>query len=161
MGFRIRLGPFTFGRSGIRLSLWSRGTGVSVPLSGEGRSFGKISVGPVSYYTDQKAKNQFSSEGPVAPELEPYERTAIQGFQSDGQFLRRIRKYGVPWRGAQERLKIELPDHLADLNTIAYKLVPLAMKATFGPQGIAWATESRPSKNGKGQTTWLVVTQRA
>jgi len=50
MSFRFRLGPFTFGRSGVRLSLWRRGTGFSVPLSGKGRAFGKTTVGPVSWY---------------------------------------------------------------------------------------------------------------
>lgn len=52
MGFRFRLGPFTFGRSGTRLSLGGGGAGVSVPLSGKGRSFGKIGLGPFSWYFD-------------------------------------------------------------------------------------------------------------
>jgi hypothetical protein len=51
MGFRFRLGPFTFGRTGTRLNLWRRGTGVSIPLSGKGRSFGKISAGPIVWYS--------------------------------------------------------------------------------------------------------------
>lgn len=50
MSFRFRLGPFTFGRTGIRLSVWRRGSGVSIPLSGKGRPFGKIGFGPVSWY---------------------------------------------------------------------------------------------------------------
>jgi hypothetical protein len=50
MSFRFRLGPFTFGRTGTRLSLWRRGTGVSIPLSGKGRSFGKLGIGPASWY---------------------------------------------------------------------------------------------------------------
>ena len=50
MGFRFRIGPFTFGRSGTRLSLWRSGAGVSVPLSRKGRSFGKIGFGPLSWY---------------------------------------------------------------------------------------------------------------
>ena len=49
MRFRFRLGPFTFGRSGTRLSLWKGGTGVSIPLSkkNKGGTFGKVKVGPV------------------------------------------------------------------------------------------------------------------
>jgi hypothetical protein len=50
MSFRFRLGPFTFGRTGTRLSLWRRRGGVSIPLSGEGRSFGKLGFGPFSWY---------------------------------------------------------------------------------------------------------------
>ena len=51
MGVRFRLGPLTFGRTGTRLSLWRRGTRVSIPLSGKGRSFGKISAGPIAWYS--------------------------------------------------------------------------------------------------------------
>src|SRR5262245_57371864 len=50
MGFRFRIGPFTFGRSGTRLSLWRRGTGISAPLSGKSRLFGKIGFGPLSWH---------------------------------------------------------------------------------------------------------------
>lgn len=46
MGFRFRLGPFTFGRTGTRLSLWSGGVGFSTPLSGKGRTFGTVGIGP-------------------------------------------------------------------------------------------------------------------
>jgi hypothetical protein len=51
MSIRFRLGPFTFGRTGTRLSLWNRGTGISIPVSGKGRSFGKVALGPVSLYS--------------------------------------------------------------------------------------------------------------
>ena len=50
MRLRLRLGPFTFGRTGTRLSLWRRGSGVSIPLSGKRGSFGKIGVGPLSWH---------------------------------------------------------------------------------------------------------------
>jgi len=50
MSFRFRLGPFTFGRPGTRLSLWRHGSGFSVPLSGKSRSFGRIGFGPFSWY---------------------------------------------------------------------------------------------------------------
>lgn len=50
MGFRFRIGPFTFGRSGTRLSLWRSGTGISVPLFGKRGSFGKIGFGPLSWH---------------------------------------------------------------------------------------------------------------
>jgi hypothetical protein len=50
MGFRFRIGPFTFGRTGTRLSFWRSGTGISVPLSGKGRTSGKVGLGPLSWY---------------------------------------------------------------------------------------------------------------
>lgn len=60
MSFRFRIGPFTFGSSGIRLSLWSRGSGISIPLTNrkKAKSFGKVKVGPLSYYATEKTKTQ-------------------------------------------------------------------------------------------------------
>ncbi len=40
--FRLRFGPFTFGKTGMRLSWWSKYFGFSTPLDGEGRTFGKV-----------------------------------------------------------------------------------------------------------------------
>ena len=89
--------------------------------------------------------------------LGSHEGAAIKAFRSDRQFLENLRRYGVPWRGVQERLKEELPDLLPDRDEIAYSLVPKAMDATFGEQKTAWNTERRPSKSGSGYTTWIVI----
>lgn len=156
MGFRFRLGPFTFGRAGTRLSLWLGGIGFSTPLSGKGRSFGKVSIGPLSWY-GQSGKSRSSM-----PVLNPHaftseEVAAIEAFRADQSFLERLKKNGMPWRGIQERLKEELPRHLGAIDRIAYRLVPKAMSAVFGQQGVAWGTEKRPSKGGSGVTTWIVV----
>jgi hypothetical protein len=64
MGFRFRIGPFTFGRSGTRLSLWRSGTGVSVPVSGKGRSFGKIGFGPLNWHFggSRRAKDEWRDD---------------------------------------------------------------------------------------------------
>ncbi len=161
MGFRFRIGPFTFGRSGIRLSPWFRGGGVSIPLTGKGRLFGKLRFGPVSWYLEDSSKNETIPQLDVSVansgSLETYELAAISAFQSDRQLLNRLKSSGVPWRGIQERLKEALPPKLPDLDTTAYRLVPKAMQSAFGEQGVAWHTESRPSKSGKGRTTWVVV----
>ncbi len=164
MRFRFRLGPFTFGRGGTRLSLWRRGTGVSIPLSGKkGRSFGKVGVGPISGFfggspTTQNGKQDSQAYGEKKEhKLGSYEGAAISAFGSDRQFLERLRHYGVPWRGVQERLKEELPERLFDRDNIAYRLVPKAMDAVFGQQNSAWKTEKRPSKSGNGFTTWIVI----
>jgi hypothetical protein len=55
------------------------------------------------------------------------------------------------------RLKEALPDVLSDRDNVAYGLVPKAMKAVFGPQGVAWTTEQCPAKSGSGVTTWIVI----
>jgi hypothetical protein len=89
--------------------------------------------------------------------LGSYEDTAIKAFRSDGKFLEKLRRYGVPWRGVQERLKEELPDLLSDRDKIAYGLVPKAMAAVFGQQETAWKTQRQPSKGGSGYTTWIVI----
>jgi hypothetical protein len=63
----------------------------------------------------------------------------------------------MPWRGVQERLKKELSSDLRAADRIAFNLVPEAMRAAFGEQGIGWDTQKRPSKDGSGVTTWIVV----
>jgi hypothetical protein len=89
--------------------------------------------------------------------LGSYEDAAIKAIRSDEQFLKKLRLYGVPWRGVQERLKEELPELLSDRDKIAYDLVPKAMDAVFGQQETVWKTERRPSKRGSGYTTWIVI----
>jgi hypothetical protein len=158
MRFRFRLGPFTFGRSGTRLSIWKGGTGVSIPLSkkNKGGTFGKVKVGPVMGFfgspfsksstkqsrqeKTQNSTNSFSAD----------EEAAIEAFISDKQFIKKLQKHGVPWRGVQESLKEALPEFVSDRNNIAYTLVPKAMNT-------AWKTEKRPSKSGNVQTTWVVT----
>lgn len=130
MGFRLRAGPFTFGRGGSRLSLWLGGIGFSTPLSGKGRTFGKVGIGPLSWY-GQSGESRSSSP----PALISEELAAIEAFRADERFLERLQQNGMTWRGVQERLKEELPRHLAALDHIAYGLVPKAMNAVFGQQG--------------------------
>jgi len=159
MGFRFRLGPFTFGRKGIRLSLWWGGTGFSTPLSGKGRTFGKVGVGPFSWYVQSRGTHQSKrvkeSSDANSHALTSEEGLAINAFRADQRFLERLQKQGMPWRSVQERLKEELPLELVELDDIAYRLVPKAMNAVFGRRG--WHTEKRPSKSGSGLTTWILV----
>ncbi|KAF5030885.1 hypothetical protein DSECCO2_633500 [anaerobic digester metagenome] len=57
MRTRIRIGPFTFGKSGMRLSLWRGGTGFSIPLfNRKTSSFGKVKLGIFSFYFGGKSK---------------------------------------------------------------------------------------------------------
>ena len=164
MRFRFRIGPFTCGRSGTRLSIWSGGTGISVPLSKKkGRTFGKVRMGPISGYlggsssnSTTNQNNQMKSEKKLQG-IDSDEEKAIEVFGSDHYFLNKLRNNGVPWRGVQERLKESLPKHLLDRDGIAYRLVPKAMTAIFGQQNNAWKTEKRSSKGGKGFTTWIVL----
>lgn len=163
MGFRFRLGPFTFGSTGTHLSLWRSKAGLSIPLSRKGRSFGKIGFGPFRWFFSGSHGAPHAARGceaEVANEqhmLGSYEAEVIKTFRSDRQFLEKLRRYGVPWRGVQERLKEELPDRLSDRDQVAYGLVPKAMEAVFGQQEVAWKTERRPSKSGSGYTTWIVI----
>ena len=57
MRTRFRIGPFTFGKSGTRLSPWKGGTGFSIPLfNRKSRSFGKVKLGMFSFYFGGKSK---------------------------------------------------------------------------------------------------------
>jgi len=165
MGFRFRIGPFTFGRSGTRLSLWRANAGISIPLSGKrGRTFGKLGFGPFRWFfnilhTSQNANNDDSQTKveKKTSSFSSYQISAVKAFGSDLNFLKKLRHYGLPWRGVQERLKEELPDYLTDRDNIAYSLVPKAMGDVFGQQNTTWKTEKRPSKSGNGFTTWIVI----
>lgn len=161
MGFRFRLGPFTFGRTGTRLSLWRGGIGFSTPLSGKGRTFGKVGIGPLSWYGQSgESRSSMPTEERSAGNAHaftPEEVAAIEALRADQRFLERLQQNGMPWRGVQERLKEGLPRHSAAPDRIAYGLVPKAMSVVFGQQGAAWGTEKRPSKGGSGFTTWIVV----
>jgi len=165
MRFRFRLGPFTFGKGGTRLSLWKGGTGVSVPLSkkNKGGTFGKVKVGPVlgffgSPFSKSTTKQQRQEKiQNLTDKFSAEEKSAIEALSNDKKIRYRLQKYGVPWRGIQETLKDALPEHLTDRSNIAYNLVPKAMNAIFGKQNVAWKTEKRPSKSGKGETTWVVI----
>jgi hypothetical protein len=133
-------------------------------LSGKnGRSFGKVGIGPFSWFFGGASADQTEEQESQADiENKQYgadsdEVAAIKAFGSDLQFLEKLQNYGVPWRGVQERLKEELPEGLVDHDNIAYKLVPKALDAVFGQQNIAWKTEKRPSKSGNGFTTWIVI----
>jgi hypothetical protein len=165
MRLRFRLGPFTFGKSGTRLSPWKGGSGVSVPLSKKkkGGTFGKVRIGSISAYfggvssKPTKIQSNQAKAGKNQQNIGSDEVAAIEALGSDQQFLNKLINYGVPWRGVQERIKEELPEQLNDRNNIAYRLVPKALDAVFGEQHTAWKTEKRPSKSGEGETTWIVI----
>lgn len=163
MSFRFRLGPFTFGRSGTRLSLWGRSGGISIPLTGKkGHTFGKLAFGPFRWFFNRSKSNK--NIVVKHPEIEKqtdspnsYQSIAITAIQSDQKFLNKLRHYGIPWRGVQERIKEELPVNLTNRDKIAYGLVPKIMEEIFGQQNIGWMTEKRPSKSGNNLTTWIVI----
>ena len=155
MRLRFRIGPFTFGRGDTRLSIWKGGTGVSIPLSKKGKSFAKVKAGPFSAYFggSSSKKNEIQS----TQNINSNEEIAINALASNEQLINQLQNNGVPWRGIQECLKEALPESLDNRNNISYKLVPKAMDIVFGKQNTAWKTEKRPSKSGKGETTWIVL----
>jgi hypothetical protein len=133
--------------------------GVSIPLAGKGRAYGKVGVGPVSWTGTLDDRRTATAQAEIEPPrpLTAEETAAVESLRADTQFLERLQQSGLPWRGVQERLREELPHDLADQDRIAYALVPTAMSLLFGPQGTAWNTEKRPSKSGSGTTTWIVA----
>jgi hypothetical protein len=66
MRIRFRIGPFTFGRGGVRLSRWRRGSGYSIPLfNRKARSYGRVKVGGLSFYFSGKSKKKRTNNTPV------------------------------------------------------------------------------------------------
>jgi hypothetical protein len=133
-------------------------------LSGKkGRSFGKVGFGPFSWFfggsSAHKTKKQYNQAEVQIEQhsMNSCEGMAITAIASDRQFLEKLSNFGLPWRGVQERLKEELPEHLINRDNIAYRLVPKAMGTVFGQQNRAWKTVKRPSKSSKGLTTWIVI----
>jgi hypothetical protein len=64
MSLRFRIGPFTFGKSGTRLSIWSGGTGFSTPTyNRKSSSYGKVKFGMFSYFFNNNSKKK-STEKP-------------------------------------------------------------------------------------------------
>ena len=164
MAFRFRIGPFTFGRTGPRLSIWRKNSGVSIPLSGKNkRTFDNLSFGPFRYFFNSKGNkhktNTSISKEPhkILPNYEDYEKLAIDRLSLDSGFINSLKSRGKPWRGVQERLKEELPKNLNERDDIAFNLVPKAMIKIFGEQDNEWKTEKRPAKIGNGFTTWIIV----
>ena len=82
MGFRFRLGPFTFGKTGVRLSICRGGTGISIPLTNtdKAKSFGKISAGNVSYYANEKSKSN-RIERSENPQIQKIRKTYNQAYE--------------------------------------------------------------------------------
>lgn len=59
MSLRFRIGPFTFGKSGIRLSIWRGRTGFSTPITNrKSSSFGNVKFGIFSYFFSCKSKHK-------------------------------------------------------------------------------------------------------
>lgn len=86
MSLRFRLGPFTFGKSGTRLSLWSGGTGVSIPLTNKkAQSFGKIKFGFFSYYFKGKSRNETNPklENPIVKEIRKTHNQAYEPWTAE------------------------------------------------------------------------------
>ena len=81
MRTRIRIGPFTFGRSGTRFSLWRGQTGFSIPLfNRKARSFGKIKLGIFSFYFRGKPKRQRPKKT-LPPNIREIKKTHKQAYE--------------------------------------------------------------------------------
>lgn len=96
---------------------------------------------------------------PLAPEaidvLRSLEDKSIQSFKNS-QNVEKIKAGGVPWGALNNFFKDCLPENLDQREEIAYRLVPKALSAVFGPQDQAWETYNHES-SGK---TWVRVIQK-
>ena len=108
------------------------------------------------YFDNLNEKASYNNAEYREEDVDP-EQIAIKNFAADTLFLKRLRDYGVPWRGVQEKIKEMLPENMNDRDTVAYNLIVEAMGEAFGKQGVDWTTEKRASKSGDGQTTWIAI----
>lgn len=82
MRTRIRLGPFTFGRTGVRFSPWRKGTGFSIPLfNGRARSFGKIKLGSFSLYFGGKQKKSRKRSQSLPANIKEIKKNYRQAYE--------------------------------------------------------------------------------
>ena len=82
-------------------------------------------------------------------------QAAIKGFCDNPSAIDRIRNDGMTWRGVMQELLGHLPDHLDQVEQIAYQNVKAAMDAAFGEGN--WHTQRRPRRSGVGgDVTWVV-----
>lgn len=81
MSLRFRIGPFTFGTGGTRLSLWRGGTGFSIPIfNKKAQSFGKIRFGIFSYYFKGKSNNRRIQKNEI-PHIKEIRKTHQQAYE--------------------------------------------------------------------------------
>lgn len=117
----------------------------------------QIGYGPPNSL-DKSGVNLEQNE-PLIPEtidvLRSLENKSIQSFK-DSQHVEKIKSVGVPWGALNNFFKDCLPGSLDQRDEIAYRLVPKALSAAFGPQDQAWETYSHET-SGK---TWVRVIQK-
>ena len=107
MKTRFRIGPFTFGSSGIRFSPWRRGSGVSVPILGaKGNSFGKIKLGPFSFYFGGKKRAKKQIEQRSSPSGKPLPKAAYKPWsEADDRVLLALFRQGSTVTELSERFQ--------------------------------------------------------
>lgn len=83
MRVRFRIGPFTFGKSGVRLSIWNGGTGFSVPLFNrrKNRSFSKLKFGLFSFYFGGKKKIKIEDKKYLPEHIKEVRKTHKQAYK--------------------------------------------------------------------------------
>lgn len=88
--------------------------------------------------------------------LETYLAAAIARLNTDHHWQQQVRERGIPWRGATEKLKEQLPKNLADRDDIAFQNVRRLLDQLFGAG--AWTTCKKPRADGTaGQVTWIEI----
>lgn len=83
MSIRFRIGPFTFGKSGTRISTWKGGTGVSIPITKrkKNKSFGKVKLGPLSFFFGGGKKKKRDSNANSSKRTEEISNNFKQAYQ--------------------------------------------------------------------------------
>lgn len=116
----------------------------------------------MGYFSDdadigQEVSQETDIEKPVDV-LETYTVAAIKAVRHNTDIINKIKGNGIPWMGVQTALTQALPSVVEDRRQLAYSLVPRCLDEIFGKDG--WGKESRPKRDGQGNTTWIVTKGR-
>ena len=100
MSIRIRIGPFTIGRSGLRLSLWRKRGGISWPLLGRSKNtFGIIRAGPFRWHFSRNLKRRRTKGDGVSPEEYGGVFVFATGLLLAGLLLIGVSNHPIGWIG--------------------------------------------------------------
>jgi DNA helicase HerA-like ATPase len=96
-----------------------------------------------------------------ADPLTLYKKRAIEALRNNASFRESMASRGIPWGTVKGILRDALPETVSDRDDLAFRLVPEAVSELLeGPQGTAWDTERRATRDGR-QVTFVVKRDRS
>lgn len=89
--------------------------------------------------------------------MEAFRRQVIRAMKQDTEFLSRIRRNGMTWKGVMAAMEKHVPAGIANKNDFVYEFVRRTLIEVFGDEDVGWRTEKRMLRDGSGFTTWVII----